>query len=105
MMSQYTTLKGHTDAILCVAFDPKGEFLASSSADGTVKLWDITDEATVVKTVRVTPSVTPGSAQRLRIAWHPSGSVQTEHRGSGFRQLGRGQNRRTAMACWGSPAP
>ena len=73
-MPQYTNLKSHSDAILTLAFDPKGEFLASSSADGTVKIWDITDEATVVKTVRITTKVTPGGSQRLRIAWHPTGS-------------------------------
>ena len=74
MANQYTTLKQHSDSILCIAFDPKGEFLASSSADGTVVLWDITDEPTVLKTIRVTNKVTPGSSQRLRVAWHPTGS-------------------------------
>ena len=71
---QVVMLKGHTDSVLCVAYDPKGEYLASSSADGTVRIWDITDEPTTVKTVRITNKVAPGSAQRLRIAWHPSGA-------------------------------
>ena len=30
-MPQYTSLKSHEDSILTLAFDPKGEFFASSS--------------------------------------------------------------------------
>jgi len=35
------TLEGHVDSILSLAFDPTGRTLASGSADGTIKLWDI----------------------------------------------------------------
>lgn len=34
------TLEGHAEAVTSLAFDPKGDTLASSSIDGTVKLWD-----------------------------------------------------------------
>jgi WD40 repeat protein len=34
------TLRGHTDSVLCVAFSPDGHYIASSSKDGTVKIWD-----------------------------------------------------------------
>jgi WD40 repeat protein len=33
-------LKGHTDAIGCLAFAPKGRSLLSGSKDGTLRLWD-----------------------------------------------------------------
>ncbi|KAF6779715.1 hypothetical protein AHF37_00825, partial [Paragonimus kellicotti] len=36
------TLKGHTDSVQDVAFDPTGKLLASCSADMQVKLWDFT---------------------------------------------------------------
>lgn len=36
------TLRGHTDEIQSVAFGHDGLCLASGSADGTVKLWDVT---------------------------------------------------------------
>ena len=76
---QYLSVKGHTDAILCIAFDPEGKYLASSSADGTVKIWDLeseNDKIECIETLRVCGRVvdgSPRSAQLLRIAWHPTG--------------------------------
>jgi WD40 repeat protein len=34
-----TTLSGHTNMVMSVAFTPDGKELASASWDGTVKVW------------------------------------------------------------------
>ena len=38
-------LTGHTSAVASVAFAPDGHTLATGSADGTVRLWDVRDLA------------------------------------------------------------
>lgn len=45
------TLKGHTNAINCLAFTPAGNYLASASNDLSIKIWDFTTHA-CVRTLR-----------------------------------------------------
>ncbi|XP_062905231.1 WD repeat and HMG-box DNA-binding protein 1 isoform X1 [Mobula hypostoma] len=42
--SQQKTIRGHDGPILSVAFDPKDVYLASSSCDGLVCIWKISDQ-------------------------------------------------------------
>jgi WD40 repeat protein len=38
---EQATLKGHKEAVVCVAYSPDGKTLASGSRDETIKLWDV----------------------------------------------------------------
>jgi WD40 repeat protein len=37
------TLRGHADEVRCLAFHPRGDLIASGSADRTVRLWSLPD--------------------------------------------------------------
>ncbi|KAL6089318.1 hypothetical protein STEG23_015698, partial [Scotinomys teguina] len=42
--SQQQTFRGHEAPVLSLSFDPKDIFLASSSCDGTVRVWNVSDQ-------------------------------------------------------------
>jgi WD40 repeat protein len=59
------TLTGHSDEVQDAAFSPDGRYVASSSIDGTVRVWilDI-DELLDVASARVTRPLTAEECQR-----------------------------------------
>jgi len=61
-----STLPGHTEAVVSVAFSPDGKHLASGSGDKTVRFWDINTE---------TPQYTCKGHKNwvLAVAWAPNG--------------------------------
>ena len=73
-------IKGHNAPILSLKFDPKRKYLASSSCDGTVQIWNVDDlenptnaklfDNNHKKSNDFSNSTTPCS-----VAWHPDGSL------------------------------
>jgi small GTP-binding protein len=64
----YSTLQGHTDAVLSVAFDPQGGTLASGSFDGTLKIWEV-EGGELLRTLESHGDVV------TRVAFHPQGQT------------------------------
>lgn len=59
-------LRGHTDAIIAIAFSPDGSQLASASRDKTIKLWNL-------KTGEVVRSIAGAEQQLSSVAWSRDG--------------------------------
>ncbi|KAJ3594117.1 hypothetical protein NHX12_006449 [Muraenolepis orangiensis] len=70
--SQQKTLRGHEAPVLSVAFDPKDEFLASASCDGSVVVWKIEEQTQATSWPVLQKSNDIGNASSLcRLAWQP----------------------------------
>ncbi|XP_036398840.1 WD repeat and HMG-box DNA-binding protein 1 [Megalops cyprinoides] len=70
--SQQKTLRGHDAPVLSVTFDPKDEFLGSSSCDGTVAVWKIEDQVQVKNWKILQKFNDVSNAKSLcRLAWQP----------------------------------
>ncbi|CAH3160505.1 unnamed protein product [Porites lobata] len=65
-------LKGHAAPVLSVTIDPKNQYLASSSCDGTVKIWKLEDQ-TSVTSLSILPKVNDARISKTlcRLAWQP----------------------------------
>ncbi|XP_038074325.1 notchless protein homolog 1-like [Patiria miniata] len=63
-----SSIEGHAEAVISVAFSPDGRYLASGSGDTTVRFWDVNTE---------TPHFTCKGHKHwvLCIAWSPDGRV------------------------------
>jgi WD40 repeat protein len=62
-----TTLTGHDDSVLSVAWSPDGNRLASSSVDQTITIWDVSNGQALTTLQGHTASV-------LSVAWSPDGN-------------------------------
>ncbi|KAM6980521.1 WD repeat and HMG-box DNA-binding protein 1 [Aplochiton taeniatus] len=70
--SQQKTLRGHDAPVLSVSFDPKDEFLASASCDGSVVVWKIEEQTQVTSWPILQKCNDISSAKSLcRLAWQP----------------------------------
>ncbi|XP_053199787.1 WD repeat and HMG-box DNA-binding protein 1 [Scomber japonicus] len=70
--SQQKTLRGHEAPVLSVAFDPKDDFLASASCDGSVVVWNIEEQTQVVSWPLLQKTNDVTNAKSLcRLAWQP----------------------------------
>nr|XP_019954989.1 PREDICTED: WD repeat and HMG-box DNA-binding protein 1-like [Paralichthys olivaceus] len=70
--SQQKTLRGHEAPVLSVTFDPKDDFLASSSCDGSVVVWNIEEQTQVISWPLLQKTNDISNAKSLcRLAWQP----------------------------------
>ncbi|KAF9116766.1 hypothetical protein BGX27_011080 [Mortierella sp. AM989] len=85
------SFKGHKKAVNSLSFDPLGEFLISSSCDGTVIVWNLKSKDTKpVEIINITASSTIESKARIPVAWHPSNE---------FFVIGKDKGSQTAVRC------
>ncbi|HIK12670.1 MAG TPA: serine/threonine protein kinase [Oscillatoriaceae cyanobacterium M33_DOE_052] len=73
------TLAGHSQQVRSVAFSPDGQTLASSSIDGTIKLWDIA-KGNTRQTLKV--DTAPGEMVYSLLAISPDGEILASNSGS-----------------------
>ncbi|XP_028257816.1 WD repeat and HMG-box DNA-binding protein 1 [Parambassis ranga] len=70
--SQQKALRGHEAPVLSVTFDPKDEFLASASCDGSVVVWNIEEQTQVISWPLLQKTNDVSNAKSLcRLAWQP----------------------------------
>jgi WD40 repeat protein len=85
------TLEGHSRAVISVSFAPEGKTLASTSADRTLRLWDITTREECWKfTGKVSGVACSADGQMiacawtdLQDAWHPASKAKLFDRKTG----------------------
>jgi len=75
------TLSGHTGWVMGIAFSPDGKRLASTSLDGTVKIWSLTPGQ---ETVTVSG---PVAGYGTRVAYNPNGQEFATNGGDGTATL------------------
>jgi chromosome transmission fidelity protein 4 len=78
-VNEIKTFQGHEGGVKCVAFDPKGEYLASSGTDRSVRLWYL-DSGLEIKKLSGAYEKVPATAvsdgnpvNLCQLAWAPNG--------------------------------
>ncbi|KAM7157934.1 WD repeat and HMG-box DNA-binding protein 1 isoform 1-T1 [Molossus nigricans] len=70
--SQQKTFRGHEAPVLSLSFDPKDIFLASASCDGSVRLWQISDQTCAISWPLLQKVNDVINAKSIcRLAWQP----------------------------------
>ncbi|KAB0395488.1 hypothetical protein E2I00_005596, partial [Balaenoptera physalus] len=70
--SQQKTFRGHDAPVLSLSFDPKDIFLASASCDGSVKVWQISDQTCAISWPLLQKCNDVINAKSIcRLAWQP----------------------------------
>ena len=65
-----TTLEGHADVVLSVAYSPDGKTLASGSEDNTIKLWDVATER-----IRILATLKGHTSSVTSVVYSPDGKT------------------------------
>uniref|UniRef100_G3PZ35 WD repeat and HMG-box DNA-binding protein 1 n=1 Tax=Gasterosteus aculeatus aculeatus TaxID=481459 RepID=G3PZ35_GASAC len=74
--SQQKTLRGHEAPVLSVTLDPKDDFLASASCDGSVAVWNIEEQSQLIRWPLLQKTNDVSNAKSLcRLAWQPAGAL------------------------------
>lgn len=70
--SQQQAFRGHDAPVLSLSFDPKDIFLASSSCDGTVRVWNVSDQTCAISWPVLHKCNDVVNARSIcRLAWQP----------------------------------
>ncbi|XP_064148570.1 WD repeat and HMG-box DNA-binding protein 1 isoform X2 [Loxodonta africana] len=70
--SQQKTFRGHDAPVLSLSFDPKDVFLASASCDGSVRVWQISDQTCAISWPLLQKCNDVINAKSIcRLAWQP----------------------------------
>ena len=102
------TLKGHTEAVTEVAYDPNGKFVITHGDDGVVKLWDANSGTWARDLVKNTAALGYRGAGRVLLSHHgdrvaipiESGAVEVRDLASGATVLtvpSEGENERVGL--------
>ncbi|MEM1425586.1 MAG: WD40 repeat domain-containing protein, partial [Cyanobacteria bacterium P01_H01_bin.130] len=81
-LREFNRLESHTDIVWSVAHSPTGEVFASSSTDGTVRLWQTNGKPVLMKDGD--PWVWQQGSSANSVAFHPSGEVMAIAGGTGM---------------------